>query len=44
MLNMGKNAAIPEAEIRELLKSLDHDDDGRINIDDIVAEMSRSIH
>jgi len=44
MLNMGKNAEIPEAEIQELLKSLDYDDDGRVNINEIVAEMSRSIH
>ena len=37
---MGSNAAIPENDMRELLKSLDLDDDGNVTLNDVL-EMSR---
>ena len=40
MLHMGSNAAIPENDMRELLKSLDLDDDGNVTLNDVL-EMSR---
>lgn len=41
MLNMGTNSAIPEADLKELLMSLDLNEDGQVSLDDII-EMSKS--
>lgn len=36
MLHMGKNSAIPESDVKELLKSLDLDEDGQVTLKDII--------
>jgi len=41
MLHMGQNSAIPERDLRELLKSLDLDEDGQVTLKDIL-EVSKS--
>lgn len=41
MLHMGSNSAIPEKDIRALLKSLDLDEDGQVSLKDII-EMGKS--
>ncbi|KAL7528667.1 hypothetical protein ACHAXR_002561 [Thalassiosira sp. AJA248-18] len=41
MLRMGNNSAIPEKDLRELLKSLDLDEDGKVTLRDIL-EMSKA--
>jgi len=41
MLHMGNNSAIPEKDLRELLESLDLDEDGIVSLNDIL-EMSKA--
>lgn len=41
MLHMGKNSSIPEDDVKELLKSLDGDEDGKVTLKDIF-EMTKA--
>ena len=39
MLHLGKNSAIPESEIEELIKSLDQDEDGQVSLSDLIDSL-----
>ena len=42
MHNMGKNSSIPEKDVKELLDSLDLDDDGQVTLNDVIEIMTKS--
>jgi Ca2+-binding EF-hand superfamily protein len=39
---MGKNSSIPEKDVKELLDSLDLDDDGQVTLNDVIEIMTKS--
>lgn len=42
MHSMGKNSSIPEKDVKELLDSLDLDDDGQVTLNDVIEIMTKS--
>jgi serine/threonine protein kinase len=40
--NMGSNSSIPDKDLRELLESLDLDDDGQVTLTDVIEVMTKS--
>jgi CRP-like cAMP-binding protein len=42
MHNMGSNSSIPDKDLRELLESLDLDDDGQVTLNDVIEVMTKS--